>query len=181
MKHHCPICRTCVLYAEKHEKKNLLTCLFIGHILTLFIQGCIQTERDTKVCPDTQLDTILNRVLRQICKKDKYQHHCARSSRDRTRVLSEGNARKHQPTFGLDGILVENVDQLILAASLSGFGVVSSVVLQKGEINTFVVLQRQSFDVLQELLGHQELSGAHPVGAQLHSARHSHEALVLKR
>lgn len=66
----------CLYYMQKNmKKKNLLTLAFIGHSVTLLmIQVYIPTERrrGTKVCPDTQLDTILNHVLRQICKKDKY-------------------------------------------------------------------------------------------------------------
>lgn len=82
-------------------------------------------------------------------------------------------------TFRLDGVLVENIDQLIFAARLPIFGVVASVILQKGKINTLLILQRQRFDMLQKFVGQMEVTGAQPVGAQLHSALHPHEALVL--
>lgn len=84
-----------------------------------------------------------------------------------------------KPTLFLDGVLVENIDQLIFTARLPVFGVVGSIVLQEGEINPLLILQRQRFDVFQELVCHLELAGAHPVGAQLHSALHPHEAFVL--
>lgn len=83
-------------------------------------------------------------------------------------------------TFRLDGVLVENIDQLIFAARLPVFGVVSSIVLQKGKINTLLILQGQRFDMLQEFLSQLELKGAHPVGAQLYFALHPHKALVLR-
>ncbi len=82
-------------------------------------------------------------------------------------------------TFLPDGVLVENVDQLIFATRLSVSGVVGSIVLQEGKINTLLILQRQRFDMLQEFIGHFELTGAQPVGAQLYRALHPHEALVL--
>ena len=39
-------------------------------------------------------------------------------------------------------VLIENIDLFILAARLPIFGVVSSVVLQEGKINTLFILQR---------------------------------------
>lgn len=82
-------------------------------------------------------------------------------------------------TFLLDGVLVENIDQLVFTARLPVFGVVGSVVLQEGEINTLLILQRQRFDMLQEFVGRLERAGTQPVGAQLYFALHPHEALVL--
>lgn len=82
-------------------------------------------------------------------------------------------------TSVFDGVLVENVDQLVLAAGLSAPGVVGSVVLQEGKIDALVVLQGQRLNMRQELLCHLDLEGAHPVDAELHPALHSHEALVL--
>lgn len=82
-------------------------------------------------------------------------------------------------TFVFDGVLVENVDQLVLAAGLSAPGVVGSVVLQEGKIDALVVRQGQRLNMRQELLCHLDLEGAHPVGAELHPALHPHEALVL--
>lgn len=82
-------------------------------------------------------------------------------------------------TFGLDGILVEDIDQLIFATGFPIFGVVGSVVLQKGVVDALLVLQRQGFNVHQEFFSDLELMGPHPVGAQLQSALHAHEALIL--
>lgn len=82
-------------------------------------------------------------------------------------------------TFVFDGVLVEDVDQLVLAAGLPAPGVVGPVVLQEGEIDGLVVRQGQGLNMRQELLCHLDLERAHPVGAQLHHALHSHEALVL--
>jgi len=83
------------------------------------------------------------------------------------------------PTSGLDGVLVQDVDQLVLAAGPPVFGVVGPVVLQEGKVNPLLVLHGQRGDVLQEFVGHLEIQRSHPVGAQLHRALHPHEALVL--
>lgn len=83
------------------------------------------------------------------------------------------------PTSVFDGVLVENVDQLVLATGLSAPGEVGSVVLQEGKIDALVVRQGQRLNMRQELPCHLDLEGAHPVGAELHPALHPHEALVL--
>lgn len=70
-------------------------------------------------------------------------------------------------TFGLDGVLVEDIDQLIFTTGFAIFGVVGSIVLQKGEVDALFIFKRQRFNVHQEFIGYLELMGAHPVGAQL--------------
>lgn len=82
-------------------------------------------------------------------------------------------------TFGLDDVLVEDIDQLVFASGFPVFGVVCSVVLQEGVVDALLVLQRQGFHVRQEFFGQLELMGTHPVGAQLQLALHAHEALIL--
>lgn len=70
-------------------------------------------------------------------------------------------------TFGLDGVLVEDIDQLIFTTGFAIFGVVGSIVLQKGVVDSLFILKRQRSNVRQEFIGYLELMGAHPVGAQL--------------
>lgn len=95
-------------------------------------------------------------------------------------IIFKGDTCWDKRTFLLHGVLIENIQQLIFTTRFPVFGVVSSIVFHEGKINTLLIHQRQNFDMLQEFISNLELTGAHPVGAQLYTTLYSHKALVLR-
>lgn len=91
----------------------------------------------------------------------------------------EAGCQGSRRTFFMNGVLIENIDELIFTTGLPISGVVCSIVLQEGKVNPFLILHRQGEDMLQEFISHSEVMRAHPVGAELHFAVHPNELLVL--
>lgn len=117
--------------------------------------------------------------LRQVCKVDTHTHTHGLSLSFQETWQQSIVTLKCEQTSSFYCVLVENVDQFVLAAGLPTAGVVGSIVFQEGKIDALVIHNGQRLDMRQELLGHLELEGTYPVGTKLDSALHTHEALVL--
>lgn len=144
------------------------TLAFCGHIVALVEFGVCLSVLDRcggKFSFDADFEAFLYLPLCQICR--------IMTGKTRTSVGNKSNAAETgfqtgvRFTFGLDGVLVEDIDQLIFTTGFAIFGVVGSIVLQKGVVDSLFILKRQRFNMRQEFIGYLELMGAHPVGAQL--------------